>query len=809
MAIFLGLSADLRWAARGLRARGWSGALSVALLSAAMAVSTLVFSSTDALIFNRVPYPEADRLVTPRTSGSRSGFEVLREQKDIFAGVAGDQPSATFLDAGGGPEQIRTMFVTPGLFETLGVLPEVGRPLVDADRASIAPTFAVIGADLARRHFGTSAAAIGATLATPDRPLTVVGVMPAGFRYPDGRAQIWRALDFERLQPTFPNMNLIARLRPGLTPADAGARLGARLPMLLAKGRTAIELAPAFGAASDERTTTLTVLLGAALCLLLAACANVANLEFAGGLRRARTFSVQMALGASRASLVRIALFEGALLTAAAVVVAAMLAAAGAPVLTSVLPETITLGGVNPIDVDWRALAFLVAIAAGVWLLASLPVVLFASRSRVLSVLKVDDRGAGVSRVASLLRRTITAVEVALAVMLLTGSLLYLRTYAGLLGVDTGLDARGVASLAVTFPEGPIAAADVAPIALRLAEALSSAPGVVAVSRITGAAPPGNAFSMASRPEAVGRPRPETAVTVTAYSVDPAFFATVNLRPIHGRTFDAADPPAVAVVSETFARYLWGDESPIGSAFRLDTGFPWTTVVGVVPHVRTNRDDLAGPSARAFSYFQPSAPRAAAAPAAPRPPAPVVNAPTGRLPYFTATFLVRLSDPSRLEELPGLARAVEPRAGYAVTSLAAAYAARHAETRMATAIVTAFAVVAFGIAVAGVFGVITFLVQGRTREIGIRMALGAGRQDVRGMVLGTSLQLVLAGVVLGIGGAIAASRLIASQLFGVSPTDPLTYAGVSLAVIAATVLAAWHPAHRAARVEPAVTLRAE
>jgi putative ABC transport system permease protein len=802
---------DLRWAIRGIRGRGWSATLSVALLAAALTASTLVFSSADALIFNRAPYPEADRLVTPRTSGGQRAFEELRRQTDVFTGISGHQPSATFLNSPSGPEEVETAFVTPGLFETLGVLPDAGRPLVEADRLSTDPTFAVIADDIARRYFGSAEASLGKTLATPDRPLTVVGVMPGAFRYPNGRVKIWRALDFERLERTFPSMTLVARLAPGVTPADAGGTLATRLPALVPKGRTTIELNAIFGSASAGRATTMRVLLGAALCLLLAACANVANLELANGLRRARTFSVQMALGASRASLVRVALLEGALLTALAAVVAAALAGAGGVVLTAILPETIALGGVNPIDVDWRALGFLIAVASVVWLLSSLPVVLYASKSSLLTVLKQDGRGVSVSRAGAVIRRAITAVEVALAVVLLAGGVLYLRTYAGLIGVETGLDTRGVVSLGMTMPL-PTFSGTVGRSALeQIVERLAKLPGVVSVSKVPGAAPPGNAYTMDAAVEVSdGTTSGPIKAIVTAYSVDGAFFTTVGLTPRHGRTFDANDPPTVAVISETFARRLWGESSPLGRSFRLGPRFPWTTVVGVVPHVRTNRDDLGGPSATAFSYFRPTAPPAqATAPVVAPVPAAIVNAPTGMLPYSTATLLVRLADPSRSNEVLSVARATEPRAGYVLTSLDAAYAARHAETRMATSIISAFAVVAFVIAVAGIFGVITFLVQSRTREIGIRMALGAGARDVGRMVLRSSLSLVVVGVVIGVSAAILASRFVASQLFGVSPTDPQTYLAVGGAVVLSATLATWHPARRATRVDPAVTLRAE
>lgn len=805
---------DLRWAWRGVRARGWTAVLSVVLMAVALAAGTLVFASADALIFNRVPYPEADRLVRLQQGVNGRTFDEYRAHTDVFSHAAGRQPSATFLSSDYAPVQVDVEFVTPGLFETLGILPAWGRPLVPADADATDPTAAVIEAGLARERFGSPERAIGRILETSERALTVVGVMPSGFRFPNGRVKIWRALDHQRLNPMFPGMGLIARLAPVVTIETAGATLTARVPHLIPRNATAITVVPqTFGSSAPERNTTLKVLLGAALCLLLAACANVISLELAGAMRRAHVFSVQTALGASRGSLVRVGLLEGAVLVSAAVAAAAALAVAGASAITAVMPEAVVLGGINPIDVDRRALLVLATTAVLVWLVASLPVVLHASRPDVLRVLRADDRGATASRVGLWMRRSITVGQVGLAVVLLVGGLLYLRSYSALLGVDTGLNTAGVYSLGVTSPTRDFSPEAHRDLVSRLADVLGQRADVTSVARIAGSAPPGNAYNVRSTILRDDGESAEEGLGLSIYDVEPSYFPTVGVRPLRGRLLAETDGPDVAVVTDTFALKIWNNLDVIGRTFTF-RNLPMTfEVIGVVPHVRTDRDDLGGPSATSFSMFRipvaQQAPPPASVTVATPPPGPIVNAPSGMLPFRIATLLVRATTTLSTSQLLEVAQSVDTRASYRVRTLDEIYALRHAEARMATSIISSFALTAFAIAIAGVFGVMTFLVTSRTREIGIRMALGADHRDVRRLVLGSSLRLILGGAIVGAAAAVIAGRWIESQLFGVTATDPLTYGAVFVAVLVTAVAATWHPAVRAARIDPAITLRCD
>lgn len=803
---------DLRWAWRGIRLRGWTAVLSITLMAVAMSASTLVFAAADALIFNRVPFPEADRLVGLSQGVRGQALVDYREQSDIFSHVAGRQPSAAFLTGDTEPQQVDVEFVTPGLFETLGVLPQWGRPLVESDRTSIDPTYAVIEAGLAREVFGSPERAIGNILETSERSLTVVGVMPPAFRFPNGRVKIWRALDYERLNDMFPFMQFIARLAPGISAAEAGATLTTRVPQLIPRNKTSIELVPqTFGTSPATRNTMLMVLLGAAGCLLLAACANVVSLELAGAVRRSHVFSIQTALGATRGTLVRSGLVEGAGLVLVATVAAVALTLAGSSAITAVMPEAVALGGINPVDMDARALMVLVGTAIAVWLAASLPIVIRASRASVLLVLKTDDRGATTSRAGVWMRRAITVSQVALAVILLVGGLLYMRSYAALVGVDTGLDADGVYSLSLTLPTRDYNGETHRQLVERLTEQLRAYRGITSTAVIQGSAPPGSAFSMSANLTLDDGRKTSEAGSLSAYDVAAEYFPTVGVAPVRGRLLARNDTPTTVVVTDTFARRVWGSIDVVGRSFTWADLPDQYTVVGVVPHIRTDRDNVGGPSETALTMFRLPTPPAAPRPLAASAPTKmdIVNAPSGRLPYRIGTVLIRTTGGLSSAEILSVARSVDARARYRLSTLDEAYSQRHAEARMATTIISSFAVVAFVIAIAGVFGVMTFLVTNRTREIGIRMALGAQRADVRRMVLGSSLRLIVAGVIVGASAAALSGRWLESQLFGVTPTDPVTYTIVIATVVATAVCATWHPASRAARVDPAITLRSE
>jgi len=687
--------------------------------------------------------------------------------------------------------------------------------LVAADAQETSTIPSLISEKLARDRFGSGPDAVGRTLQTTAQPLLVVGVMADDFLFPTSAYQIWRALDPRGpLARGFAGVQSLARMAPGVSMERLAEVMAERsAPIAAAAGaRAGYNAAPGpfyMATMGGERLRTMfLVLLGGALCLLLTACANVASLELAGALRRARTFAVQLALGASRATLARVALFEGALLMLAALATGAGLAWLALDLLTTYLPLTAAWRTVNPIDLDGRALLFMTGIACATWLVATLPLVAYASRANLVGLLKSEERTAAASRGGAFVRRALTILEVAVAVMLVVGATMYTRSYLAMLGVDKGFDSSNLVELGFAIPvEYHEGMADFTRFADTVLERVRAVPGVLAA--VNASAPPsmGNSPFGGVKMEVDGQVLGEETFTVGDSPVSPAYFSVVGLELLRGRWFADDEPATTAIVTERFARRFWPNGDAVGRTFRRVVSggreTPPSVVVGVVAEFRTTRPGVppqADPSLYYYTARQPPTP----------PPATAKRAPAstgGSWRFLNVT--ARLDSPGRAGLVLAAARAVDPRLRVTLEPVDAKYASMFSDLLLATRVTNAFGVIAFLVAIVGVYGVMTYLVVGRRREIGIRMALGADRRDIGRLVMTSSVMLVLAGAVLGVAGALGLSRWVSSQFFGVSATDPATYALVGAVVLGTALLATWHPARQAARVDPAETLRAE
>jgi predicted permease len=810
------VATELRWALRNLRARGWRAPLAAALLSVALAANSLVFSTADSLVFHRVPYRDAERLVEiqqPRP-GWRDPFlsvallDEWRKQTDLFTGVQGHLAKVIFLSGSGEPELVLAADVTVGLFELLGARPRWGRSFVDGDDRQTDPQVVVIAEALARERFGDPARAIGQKLETTGEPLVVVGIMPADFRYPDGTQRIWRALDPRGpLARGFSGVASIARIVPG-RPLDVaaslveqrsagiGAAAGARA------GYTAVA-APLRGAATAaEQRRVLFVLVGAALCLLLIACANVASLELANAMGRARTYAIQLAIGASRASLARTALAEGVCLVGAAVLVAWVLAYAAADVLARYV-QPVLGSGANPIDIDGRALLFMTALAALTWMASTLPVVAFTWRTGLLTLLKLEGPSVAASRSGTLVRRALTVAQVALAVLLLVGSVLYVRSYLALLRLDKGFDSSGVLAVSLTIPPQLFGTpAERRVLTQTILERVRARPGVIAA--FEGSPPPSTGDSPTStrQIEVDDRSPEETNLLFPRLTVEPGYFTALRIPLVAGRMLEPGEPRTNVIITEALARRLWPNGDAVDHRFRESPSRPWNHVIGVVRHVRTLQDTPAGPD----RFFQLYVARQPPPPLAPIQPGPSRRVDAG-FSYGFLTITARVDSPARASDLYQAVRGVDQRNILKLEFVDDQYARQFADKLLATRVIGGFGLLAFVIAAAGIYGVMAFLVAHRAHEIGIRIALGADAARINRLVLGSSLRLVLAGAALGIGAAIAASRWAESQLFGVRAADPATLTLVTLGVVATALLATWHPARQATRIDPKVLLK--
>ncbi len=792
---------DLRWAWRGVRARGWRAAAIVALLGVTLAANAVVFAAADTFVFRTIPYSDPDRLVVIQSTRPMVGrgdylwrdwVIAWRRQRDLFAGVeAHYRGQAAYVTANGITEPIPMQDVTPGLFGLLGVMPERGRPFTDADAQGDKHAVVIITDGLARRLFGSPSRAIGQTLETGYSTPTVIGVMPSSFRFPTAREEIWEPLDLSRW-PDRTGVRHVARLAPGQTVDTAVPIVQTRLPIVLGAEAGRLKDGPvqlvslADFRGDGGRTAIFGALLAAAGCLLLIACANVVSLELADAGRRIRVYAIRTALGASRASLIRVTLFEAALLPVASAGVAVILAWWGTAWLTAQLTTVMRDALANPLDLDLRALGFMVVIAAGTWLLTAIPTVLRVSRATILTGLRDDPRVMPVSRQATRICKVLMTGQVALTVALLVGALLYIRTYQARVGRQTGLDSA-VATIEVFL--APEAYAHQADLASALADRLRVAPGVVSFARTT-TLPPSTDSGVMGKLHISGSAESPGQPMLSMYRVDPEYFRTMSIIPQRGQFFDAASPDDAVVIDEAFANRYWPNGDAVGSRFGIEgIGFGRFSEIRVVAvSHRLRADRAATPTGEDVfvCYLRMAANMDSLTP-----------------------LVVKIDNERRLGALTSLVRSVAPRSVVRVDTVAARYARLDGDTRLAAAVTTGFGAMALLVATCGIYAVMAFLVAGRSREIGIRLALGADAVAIRRMVFRASLGSVAIGAAIGLGLAALLSRLIASQLFGVSPTDPLTYAGIGGLVMFTGMAATWWPARRASTVDPTITLRAE
>ena len=795
---------DIRSAWQAVRSRGLRAVLEVVLLAVALAANTVVFSAADAYVFRRVPYPAAGHLIELDKRMSSLDLVEWRRQTDVFAGLHGYATRPVFLQAQGQPEVVDVADVTPGLIDLLGVSAKWGRLLAEADARESSGEVVVISEDLALRRFGSAANAVGRSLETTGSPLVIVGVMPRGFLFPSRGCEIWRVLD---LRAPSRSVSIIGAPAAGQTVATISQAIAIRASAVAAaagstRATTATARALRLSQLSPEARRLLLVIMGAALCLLLTACANVASLELATAMSRVRAMSVHLALGATRGRLVRSGLLEGLWIITPAVAAATALASYGTHALAAAIPDRI-FDSANAVDLDARALGAMTMAAVVTWLLVSVPLAWLGSRSQLVDLLKSESRTSIASRAGLRLRQALTIVEVALAVLLLCGGLLYLRTYGALVSLGKGFDSRHLAVVSLTLPMQSYPNAQAREfLAAQVMERLRARPGVEDVSH-PDSLPPSLGENYGAALEVDGQVVPTDRVTIGLNRIDQTFFSTLRIPLRRGEVFQAGAPPTLAIVDETFANRLWPNQDPIGHSFRISARQPLLTVVGVAGHVRNDADDPSGPSERQFQVYVPRQP-----PPPPAPSAGPVSVQNQAL-YGFIDLAVRLDPSVRATDLLADVRSIDSRFRLKVDAMDDLYARRFEDTFLATSVVSGFGSVAFFLAMAGLYGVLAVLVAGRVREIGIRMALGADRRAIAGLVVGSCARLVTLGIVLGLIATAGASRVLQSQFFGVSPIDSATYALVAIAVAATALVASWFPARQAARVDPAVTLRSD
>ena len=829
-----GLLQDLRFALRGLARSPLFAAIAVGTLTLSVGATTAVYSVVYAALFRPPPFAHADRLMLPyitrvvdgrpaqRQRWSFPRYQMLRRDQRVFSDLGIFGPASINLTDGPEPERLASERVSAGYFPTLRVSALIGRTfLPEEDSIPGAHPAAVLGYGLWQRRYGGDRAAVGRTITLEGTPLTIVGVMPEGFRGLSGTAELWTtvamapALSYREFLTTNQNfIPVVARLRAGVSPAAARAELAVLGERIQAALPSDTEVPATFGATAvplDEARVdpvnrrAVLVRFGGAVFLLLVAAANLASLQLGRAVTRRREIAVRLALGAGRSRLVRQLLTESVVLAAAGVAGGALLAALILTWLT--IPERAAgarggygaLGEFAAARLDPAVLAMAMLLALGATLLFGLLPALRASRPDLTAELK-GSRVPGESGALSLrrprLRALIVVGEMALALMLCIGAGLMVESFRRTISVDRGFDPAGLLTFRIQ-PSDARYPSDLAPALLeRILRQVAAVPGITSVS-VDAGTPFDDRYASSSLYIA-GRPLPQPgeAPPITRHYVGPDHFRTLGIPVLQGRGFTPADragAPHVTVINRTAARRFWPGENPVGRRVWFGGGSTFSSpdssaeIVGVVGDVPYGSIESAEGQASFYTpYLQFS--------------------------YAFRTVMARTrSDPLAL--VAGVRAAVsaaEPGLPiFDVRTMEDALSGTWARARFNAGLLSAFAILALGLAALGIYGVIAHSVSERSREIGIRIAVGGGPAAIAWMVVREGLAIAGTGLAAGLLGALALSRLLASLLYGIKPTDPAVYAALLCALGAVALLALIVPARRATRVDPLVSLRAE
>ena len=819
------LEQDVRFALRSFRRSPGFTAVAVLTLAVGIGANTAIFSAVDAMLLRPLPFREPERLMTVNLTvppqGDRPAWDnapwsypkyvVFRDAQAVYERVGLWTDMQATVRVGTDAERAGIEIVDGEYLPTLGIATSLGRNFTREESAQPGgPRVAVLSDAFWQRRFNADPSVLGRTVDVDGTAYTVVGVLPSGFRGLSGEAELLVPVvsrDAEMLEEVWSHAySVIARLKPGVSPEVARTtvrQLGERVADALPHP----ERNERWGAIARELDQTrvdpvvrrsLLVLLGAVGLVLLIACANVANLFLVRAAGRHREIAVRLAVGAGRRRLVRQLVTESVVLSILGGLASIAVAWWGVKVLAALDPSATLrvqllngLGALSfeSIRLDVKAFAFAAAVTCVTGLVFGLVPALNATRPSLTGALKSDGERLRLGGVRGLTSRNALAiVEIALAVVLLAGSGLMLRSLGKLLGVHPGFDANGV--LTMRFNVNGVGRDSLPALYDQLLDRLAAIPGVTSAS-LASCPPLAGACSstiLAHR----DRPAPAsgTEPQVGVHWVSPDWFSTMRVPLKRGRSFTRSDRlggQKVVVISEAAARAYWPGADPIGRPVSVGMGGFWDDtayVVGVVGDVRFGTlDSLPKPDVY-LSYYQ-----------SPRP----------RMMMFVRTNGEPESiAPAARREIAALAPGVPL---YDVRAMRTRVADAMAYARFSATLLAAFGAVALLLAALGTYGVISYGVSQRTKEIGVRVALGASRASVLRLIVGQGMALALAGGALGLAGALATTGVLRSMLYGVEPSDPATLVGIVVVLVASVVVASWIPARRAAGVDPSEALR--
>ena len=811
------LMQDLRYGLRLLARNPGFTAVAVITLALGIGANTAIFSVVSGVLLNPLPYPQPERLValyskTPQfdqSSISYPNFLDWVHDNRSFAALAGYRGDDFNLTGMGEPERVPAEMVSASFFPILGIHAAVGRTFLPSEDQVGAAPVVLISAGLWKRKFGGSPDAVGKVITLNGAGYTIVGVIPANFRYIGNnfhRSDVYTPIG-QWNDPIFHDrkvgmgMDAVGRLKPGVTFQQANDdmhRVGQHLAEAFpeADQGTNVTLIPLKQNIVGEIQPFLLVLMAAVGFVLLIACVNVANLMLARSTGREREFAIRAALGASQARAIRQLLTESIVLGLAGGGLGLLLSSWGLKAALQVLPEA--LPRAEDIHVDGRVLLFTLAASLLAAVLFGMVPALKTSHADLHETLKEGGRGSSGARHRA--QGAFVVVEMALALVLLAGGGLMVRSLARLWSVDPGFDPHNVLTFDITFP--PLSSPDAIRARwLQIHERLSAIPGVQVASLTATAVPMMGDSELPFWVEGQPKPAAQSQMKVSLfYIVEPDYLKTMRIPLLRGRFLTPQDnehAPLVTVIDERFAKLIFGDQNPIGKRINFDIVNYTAEIVGVVGHVKQwGLDSDSTSTIQAQCYL------------------PILQTPDQVMSLLSATVGVMLrSAGSSPAPVASVRRALEQINGQAVLygteTMNRVISDSLAARRFAMVLLGVFAGLALVMSCVGIYGVISYLAGQRTHEIGVRMALGASRRDVLGMVLSEAAKMASVGVAVGLVAALAVTRLMANLLFGISAHDPVTLVAVAVLLTLVALAACYIPAWRATKVDPLVALRYE
>ena len=797
---------DLRFGIRMfLKSPGLTAVL-IGAIALGIGFNSALFSVVNTLLLSPLPFPDADRLTiawtrSAKISNTRLGvtadeFAEWRKQTQSFAGIAAHAGWLFNLSGTDEPERIQAGRVSTNFFSVFGIKPALGRDFLPEEDELKGGRVVILSQSVWRRRFNADPSLIGRTITLNDLPYTVVGILPPEFRFPriyeeDFGPEIWTPVQVESLPDRgAPFLTVFARLKSGVALETAQAelnsiarRMESAYPQTLS-GKSA-HLVPLQEQVVGKVRLSLLVLFGAVGIVLLIACANVSNLLMARATARRGEMALRLAIGASRLRLIRQLLTEGILLSVVGGALGLLIAFLAKPLLLSFSGESIPRA--DEVVIDTRVLLFTLSLSIIIGLVFSVLPAVQASGLNPNQFLKEGAKSGTTGKSGNRLRSLLIVIQVALALALTIGAGLLTRSFLTLLSVNPGFEPKKV----LTFDLFLSPKAQGAVFYRQLIEKLDALPGVEAAGAINALPLGGAEFSWTFFIE--GRQSSDEPLGRVDYRVvTPDFFRTIGIPLKRGRIFteqDGQGSTPVGIINEAMARRYWPDEDPIGKRFRMQAPInvsPWTTIVGVVGDVKHAGLD------------QDSSP--------------AVYKPHQQNPRTEMTVVMRTQSEPLAFANSARNQAHEMDKDLPISNLReyTYFVSKSvAQRRFAMSLLTGFAALALLLALFGIYGVLSYSVNLRTKELAIRQALGAQARDLTALVVRQGMSLVLVGIAIGLGVALALTRLMKTLLFGVSATDPLTFTVITLLLAFVVLLACWIPARRATKVDPMTAMRFE